>query len=114
MAFAGRIVCSLPPVLLPPTISFKMILLETLSFVNLLYPAVASPRPLCDELRPSAELPVLRMLRLAEDSRLRAQTPCKSGLYVGRHAQMIAVPSSMVHNFIFKEIEATVIRVSRA
>ena len=114
IAFAGGNGIPLPSVRLPPATSFKRIRSELLPSANQSYPPLTSPWLLSDDLWATAELPVLPTLRLAEASQLQTQEPCRSGLYVGRHAQIIAVPSSIVANLIVMGMDATKSCVSNA
>ena len=48
-----------------------------------------------------------RTLSLAEANQEPRMEPCKSGLYVGRQAESMAVPSSIVLHMIQRDIEGT-------
>lgn len=112
MALRGMSRASLPSVRVPPATSFKRRLSELWSSLNLLYPTLTSPSLLFGEGCTTVVPPLLRTLRLTEANQSLRKDPCKSGLYVGRHAQTIAVPSSMLHNVVVKEIVETKISVS--
>ncbi len=112
MAFKGINWISLLSFPVPPTTSFKNIWSELLSSVNLSYPDLTSANPLCDELCATVVPPVARTLCLAEANQSPNHEPCKRGLYVGRQAHMIAVPSSMVLHMMHREMDGTMECVS--